>query len=89
MIFSSFFSTENQIKLSHATLKRHVDGGMTRERANAARSWLTDSEADIIIDFINEMAHRGFPLSHMQLKEHVDDICSARLGGTAKREGHV
>jgi len=26
------------------------------------------------------MAHRGFPLSHQWLKEHVDDICSARLG---------
>jgi hypothetical protein len=52
---------------------------MTRERANADRSWLSDSEVTIVIDFINEMAQRGFPLSHERLKEHVDDICSARL----------
>jgi hypothetical protein len=76
------FSTGNQIKLCHMTLKRHVAGGMTRERANEGRSWLTDSEVDIVIDFINEMAHRGFPLSHKRLKEHVDDICSARLGAS-------
>ena len=69
------------------TLKRHVAGGMTRERANAERSWLTDSEVTIVIDFINEMADRGFPLSHERLKEHVDDICSACLGTSFPVQG--
>jgi len=69
------------------TLKRHVAGGMTRERANAERSWLTDSEVDIVIEFINEMAHRGFPLSHARLKEHVDGICSACLGAAFPVKG--
>ena len=62
MIFSSFFLTGNQIKLSH-------------------------SEVDIVVDFINEMAHCGFPLSHVQLKEHVDDICSVHLGASFPTKG--
>src|SRR5271168_3116481 len=33
------------------------------------------------------MAHRGFPLSHERLKEHVDDICSARLGAAFPVKG--
>ena len=81
------FLTGNHIKLSYTTLKRHVAGGMSRERASADRSWLTDSEVDIVIDFINEMVHRGFPLSHAWLKEHVDDICSARLGASFPIKG--
>ena len=33
-----------------------------------------------MIAFIAEMANRGFPLSHAQLKEHIDSICKAHLG---------
>ena len=69
------------------TLKRMVDGGMTRERANAGCAWLIDAEVDIIIDFIVEMSHRGFPLSHKRLKEHVDSVCSAHLGAEFPEKG--
>ena len=82
-----FAETGKHIKLCHMTLKRLSDGGMTRERANAERTWLLDSEVDIVIDFIVEMAHRGFPLSHKRLKEHVDSICSARLGANFPAKG--
>jgi len=54
------FLTGNQIKLCYMTLKWHVAGGMTHEWANAEQSWLTDSKVNIVIDFINEMAHHGF-----------------------------
>ena len=60
---------------------------MTHEWANAAWSWLTDSEVDIIIDFINEMVHCGFPLSHAQLEEHVNDVCSVCLGASFPTKG--
>jgi len=33
------------------------------------------------------MAHRGFPLSHQRLKEHVNDICSACLGASFPVKG--
>lgn len=75
-----FSKTGNIVKLSHMTLKRLADGGLSREKANEARSWLLPAEVDVVIDFIIEMAHRGFPLSHRRLKEHVDIVCRARLG---------
>jgi hypothetical protein len=70
-----FSETGNVIKLSHVTLKRLADGGLSREKANEARAWLLPAEVDVVIDFIIEIAHRGFPLSHRRLKEHIDTIC--------------
>jgi hypothetical protein len=82
-----FSETGKILKLCHMTLKRLAAGGMTREKANANRRWLTDGEEDIVIDFISEMADRGFPLSHKRLKEHVDTICKARLGDAFPAKG--
>ena len=79
--------TGDSIKLSHMTLKRLVAGGNTCERANADRTWLTDAEVNVVIEFINEMAARGFPISHTHLKEAVDLICSSRLGDEFPVEG--
>jgi len=72
--------TGEAVKLCHMTLKRLAAGGNTREKANAERAWLNDAEVNVVIEFINEMAARGFPVSHTRLKEAVDLICSARLG---------
>lgn len=77
-----FVETGNHVKLCHMTLKRLVDGGKTRQQINAERRWLSEGEEDIVIEFIAEMADRGFPLSHARLKEHVDSICRARLEDT-------
>jgi hypothetical protein len=75
-----YSETGERIKLSHMTLKRLAAGGKTRKEANEDRTWLTPRDVDVVIDFVNEMAGRGFPLSHARLKEHVDLIASARLG---------
>ncbi|RDB28659.1 Pogo transposable element with KRAB domain [Hypsizygus marmoreus] len=75
-----FAETGSQIRLSHMTLKRLAEGGRTHTEAKAESSWITEDEANILIDFIIEMGHRGFPLSHRRIKEHVDEICRARLG---------
>ena len=69
-----------RIHLSFSTLNRLVDGGKTREQANAIRRWLTDIEERIVVDFLIEMAVQGWPVSHRRLKEHVDLIAAARLG---------
>ena len=82
-----FNETGKHIKLCHMTLKCLSDGGMSREWANTEQAWLLDSEADIVIDFIVEMAHWGFPLSHKRLKEHVDSICSACLSAEFPAKG--
>jgi hypothetical protein len=55
-------------------------GGKTRAQSNAEGCWLLDAEADVVITFIGEIANQSFPLSHRQLKEHVDSICRACLG---------
>jgi len=72
--------TGTYIKLSHATLCRLANGGRTPSKAHADRAWLTDAKTNVIINFIIEMADRGFPLSHCWLKEHVDVFCHSRLG---------
>jgi hypothetical protein len=51
------------------------------------RAWLLLAVVDVVIDFIIEMAHRGFPLSHRRLKEHIDTICRARLGNKFPESG--
>ncbi|CAA7271870.1 unnamed protein product [Cyclocybe aegerita] len=68
-----FEETGDRIRLSHMTLSRLADGGLTRVQANATRSWLSKGEEDVVVEFILDMAARGWPL-----KEHVDMICHAR-----------
>jgi hypothetical protein len=68
------------IKLSFSTLTRLAAGGRTQAESNADRSWLTDGETKVVLDYTIEQGARGFGLSHRRLKEHVDSICRARLG---------
>jgi hypothetical protein len=82
-----FEATGTYIKLSHATLCRLADGGRTASKAQADRAWLTDAKTDVVINFIIEMADCGFPLSHRQLKEHVDMLCRSRLGDAFPETG--
>lgn len=68
------------VKLDHLTLIRGANGGRSRAEANAAKSLLTDGEAEIVIGYIAELGNRGFPLSHRRLREHVNAILRARIG---------
>jgi len=79
--------TGDIIKLSHMTLSRLAAGGTTQARANAERGWLLDSEVDVVIEVITDLAERGFPITHKRLKEVVDTICFARLGDKFPAEG--
>ncbi|KAK0481013.1 hypothetical protein EDD18DRAFT_1024600, partial [Armillaria luteobubalina] len=45
------------------------------------KSHLTIEEAQVVIAYIIELGHQGFPLSHCCLKEHVDEIICACLPG--------
>jgi hypothetical protein len=66
--------------LSYSTLMHLAAGGKTKAQSNAEGCWLSDAKVDVVITFIGEIVNQGFPLSHRQLKEHVDSICQARLG---------
>lgn len=76
-----------RIKLCYQTLIRRTSGKPTRADRAARESWLTEGEAAVVIDYIEEMGRRGFPLSHRRLKEHVDEILQARLGEKFPPEG--
>ncbi|KAJ7438903.1 hypothetical protein B0H11DRAFT_1824888, partial [Mycena galericulata] len=69
-----------QIKLSSSTAARLEKGGLPKSQSNAAKGWLLAEEAEIVIAYAVEVASRGFPLSHLRLKECVDEICRGRLG---------
>ncbi|KIJ59141.1 hypothetical protein HYDPIDRAFT_72144, partial [Hydnomerulius pinastri MD-312] len=77
-----------KIHLSHSTLLRLASGGKTKAVTNAEwHAWLTEEETAIVIDYIQEVGNRGFPLSHRRLKNHVDEICRARLGSKFPGDG--
>ena len=72
--------TKRKVKLDHCTLQRLINGGTLKSIKNSEKSWLLESEVTMVIDYAIEVASRRFPLSHRQLKEHVDSICRVRLG---------
>lgn len=71
--------TGKDVKLCYNTLIRGANRRRSRAEANASRSWLSNVETDIVIEYIIELGNRGFPLSHRRLKEHVDEILRKRL----------
>ncbi|KAF5329630.1 hypothetical protein D9619_009466 [Psilocybe cf. subviscida] len=79
--------TGERINLAHATLQRWVAGGASREEAHQRRGWLSATEETQVIDYLNEMADRGFPLSHRRVAEVVSKIVSARLGDAFPKSG--
>lgn len=66
--------------MSHATIGRLAKGRQMLAHFNAEKSWLTQEETEVVISFTLECASWGHPLDHCRLKEHVDELCHARLG---------
>ncbi|KAF9005351.1 hypothetical protein BDZ89DRAFT_904951, partial [Hymenopellis radicata] len=66
--------TGKDILINKQTLINHAKGKPTRAQSNAQKSWLTAEETELVILYIIELGHRGFPLSHRRLKEHVEEI---------------
>ncbi len=74
--------TGEWIKLDKNTLARlSADSShRTLSEFNAEKGWLHPEEANYIVEYVIELANRGFPLSHRRLKEVVDDLLRKRLG---------
>lgn len=88
IISEDYYSrTGKRIKLDHNTLSRWEKGGTSLTDHNAAKSWLTHEEQLVIVEYVLEMARRGFPLSPKRLQEHAEKILRARLGDTFREEG--
>lgn len=80
--------TGRVISLNHNTLANLAKGGVRLSEFNSStKSWLTLAETDKVLEYVVEMARRGFPLSHKRLKEHVDEVCQARLGDSFPESG--
>lgn len=75
-----FAETGKAIKLSSSTLDRRVKGGRSPEQAGETLAWLTKGQATEVVQYIQDSASRGFPLSHRRIKEHVDEIARATWG---------
>jgi hypothetical protein len=72
--------TSQDIKIDHNLLIHGVKGGRTHVQANAAWSWLTAEEQEVVIKCIAECRNGGFMLSHHRLKEHVNKILHTWFG---------
>lgn len=54
---------------------------------NQEKAWLQLEEERIVVDFILELASRGWPLNKERTREHINGICRARLGDTFPEDG--
>ncbi|EGN96895.1 hypothetical protein SERLA73DRAFT_140731 [Serpula lacrymans var. lacrymans S7.3] len=73
-------STKTHIHINPTTLGRRAKGGKSMAQVNAEKGWLTDDEAEMVIQRAVDLAKGGYPLSHRRLKEFVDDVLRMRLG---------
>ena len=76
-----------RIHLSHHTLNRLANGGVSISEHNTKKCWLTQEEEDVIVLFAMEMAERGFPLSPRRLREHAEQILRRRMGSLFPENG--
>jgi hypothetical protein len=82
-----FAETKRVVSLNHNTLRNLANGGMILSQFNAEKSWLVKEEAEEVINYAIELASVGWGLDHRRLKEHVDEICRARLGSRFPASG--
>jgi hypothetical protein len=59
--------TRKRVNLDHNTLARLAKGGTNLTDHNGKKSWLTYDEQQVIVEYVLEMARRGFPLSPKRL----------------------
>ncbi|KIO25458.1 hypothetical protein M407DRAFT_8361 [Tulasnella calospora MUT 4182] len=67
-------------KVPHSTLHRLLNGGISISDFNASKRHLTPAENRILLNFAEDQAKRGFPLSHRKLKERANAILQLRKG---------
>ena len=88
LIEKEFFKeTKKTVTLNHNTLRNLANGGTIHLEFNAEKSWVTKEEAEEVINYTVELASQGWGLDHRRLKEHVDEICRARLGSKFPETG--
>ncbi|KAF5378761.1 hypothetical protein D9615_006952 [Tricholomella constricta] len=74
---------KTQISLDKSTLTRRLNGVPSQAKSNANGGWLTEGEADAIINYANQMAREGWPLSRRRILEHANEIKQAHAEALA------
>lgn len=74
--------------VSHDTLRRHANGGVSMSAFNASKQKLTPAEEHVLVDHICQSADRGFPMIHKAVVAHANAIIGARNGEPIDPEGN-
>lgn len=82
-----FSMTGEVVTLSHTTVLRLSHGGIRLSQFNSGKCALGSEEQDEVIEYLIDLAYRGFPLSHRRLREVVDAIGRARYGSAWRGVG--
>lgn len=67
-------------KVPHSTLHRLLNGGISISDFNASKRHLTPAKNRVLLNFTEDQAKRGFPLSHQKLKDRANAILRLRKG---------
>jgi hypothetical protein len=71
-----------RFNVSHNTLRRHANGGVSMSAFNASKQKVTPLEERVLVDHICVSSDRGFPMSHKAIVAHANSIIIARSGKT-------
>ena len=71
-------NTGETVQLSHSTLLRLAQGGRSQAAFNASKQRLKPADDAILLQYIIELANRGFPLSYRRIAEHANELLQAR-----------
>jgi len=67
-------------QVPRSTLQNCISGHKSRLEANAEKSWLTDEESKVLVDFLIKAAGQGFPDTKHHLRSQVNEIICEKLG---------
>ena len=69
-----------EYNVNYVTLSRQINGGRSISEFNALKQKLSKAEEQVLVQFIQESADCGFPMSHKTITFYANSICQSRLG---------
>jgi hypothetical protein len=71
---------EHGIKKQWRTIINQYNGGRSAQEAHEAQQKLTPSEEEVLVNFLNESANRGFPQTLRNIENYANMIRRNRIG---------
>jgi hypothetical protein len=66
--------------IPRSTLCARYHGRKTRRKAHEAECLLSDSQEDVLVEWIKTMGHRGIPMTADTVREYVADVIGKPVG---------